>query len=512
MADYLAVNFRGPGLVRQVYAVTGATASQIGLNVPGTLEQSTAVASTVRQFIPFGRAVRLLGATYVQYNNGLFRNTDNAPALGGAWTQVVTFTNPPTGTSGNDAMHYGPWNFYLNNRQYLCGLWRDGATALMRAYRYDVLADTSVQSTVGFSSAVPTTAYYNPMFVGRNMAYVSAENGSSLGMFGFDPVALAAISLSAKQISATSSPPPGLFWLHSPSGTLPMVMVNGRLYCFADQRAANGVPATVTHGLFQFSGNTVRHVFQVSSGTTPSTNSLCGAAFYDGTNLIGIRAASGGGFRVFSVSFGGDGEPSSSSDVTVTVLPVSLQAGGGFGVTNNSQRVSVIVESDPVGAADIRVLVAPDGLTTDSWTIYQWNGIAATMSLIATGLPASYAVPLQVAGGSLYLAPNAGPSITVLSRARASNGAGMVLTYRCFGGQLNQFVRAYKKVGAGNEFDPVIAQQTLVGSATGGASVRVGNEIQSVDCDGVTDYTLTVSNADLTENDAINMLLRVSNS
>ena len=80
------------------------------------------------------------------------------------------------------------------------------------------------------------------------------------------------------------------------------------------------------------------------------------------------------------------------------------------------------------------------------------------------------------------------------------------LTFRCFGGQFGQTVRFF--VGSGG--DAPDAQAGLIGSATGGGALRNGNQVENVDCDGITDYTITIQPTGFNPLDFIEVIGRVS--
>ena len=80
------------------------------------------------------------------------------------------------------------------------------------------------------------------------------------------------------------------------------------------------------------------------------------------------------------------------------------------------------------------------------------------------------------------------------------------MTFRCFGGQFGQTVRFF--LGSGGDAPDV--QASLIGASTGGSSLRNGNQVENVDCDGTTDYTITIQPVGFNNLDYIEVIGRVS--
>jgi hypothetical protein len=263
------------------------------------------------------------------------------------------------------------------------------------------------------------------------------------------------------------------------------------------------------------SGNTEYHLYQLTQGkflsvlnvfTAPAVpTGTTPVLFTDGSAMYAIMTTTtgGSGWVCYQLDLVG-GNIVLGSNLTSTVIPPTLQPGG-VGASNNDQwRINITNNTD--GTREIHLWFVSGITGSDLYTIYRWvdNNTVMTQLDTANGLAGNQILAANSnGGGERQYIPDA-PEITIYSKEPAAGGE--KLTFRCFGGQTGQIVRFY--IGSGG--DAPETQVNLIGDATGGTAFRNGNQIESVDCDGTTDYTITIQALGFSPLDYIETIARVS--
>jgi hypothetical protein len=165
------------------------------------------------------------------------------------------------------------------------------------------------------------------------------------------------------------------------------------------------------------------------------------------------------------------------------------------------------IDSTP-GTLDFYILYAADGTAGTPWTIYEWQGNAATMTTTGTVGDVAHAVASAKApGGERIFTPS---ELDILITAKAPVLGGERIFFQTSGsiGPSDKTVEFYYN----RQGEPAVTLATLSGVAAGGVAVRVGNQVQNVQADGSTVYEITWNiTADLiSAGDRVQLVPRVS--
>lgn len=525
MANFLATNHQGPGAVRQVLSVDAAlTTAQIGLNVPGALDTPD-----ISSFAP-GRAVNVPGyGTYALFHDGLFRNQDTAPGQGGAWTQVVVFPNPASLLLQSTP---GPKLVYRNGQPFLVFNIQDSGGVVI-LFDYDVVNDTSTAGFYGqpFRPVVcdgNTGRSATPIQVGGQVI-VSGGRGTGLQTtYAYEAgIAWSGAPWQGRILSAAVGA--GAVVDNQNTNTHFLCAgPNNRIYTFGAVPLTGSPPSAPTPilTLFGYAGSSYSPLAQLPGIPLAAWGNAegHGFAFYLVNpvtalpNLIAVVPDdNAGGFHLVQAVLDSSGDVSSLSDQT-TNLPGSLQAGGGFG--SSAAKATIIAELDPAtGDPTFRCFFAPD---TNAASVWQERPLTFTVGgapqvglLAASGLAASLSLPYAPTDPGLYAAP-AGANVIRIDQyptAPAPGGGAQVL-FTAFGGGTGLTVRALAAVRPSQINDPNLARREPFSlSAVGGGSATLnvnGVQMDDVDADGTTQYSLTLDQAAIAEYQRLKVSLSIA--
>jgi hypothetical protein len=449
-----------------IYKVTDTSIEQLGSAIDTTNSTSTfLVPGTFSGGLP--NCANIWGQVWAVSAAGLSRYN---PGTADDWTLVFDVI---AGGAGDFVQYgHGPYFHVENNIPYIVATWTRAIT--MYWVKYNLLTDSiEASGSLGTPNSGPNISN-SVIYKGRLYWIVATTKMAILDM---STGAVSAITLSPAVVSGGS-----------------LCTFNGNLYFL-------GKVGTTTFELYKFTGGLLQSVLTVetvvNAGGAPGVT-----LFTDGISMYALTftAAGGNGWLVRQLNVQGD-DIVVGPDLTNIVLPSQLRPGGTASV-NDSWKVTITSNAD--GSRLINLWHAPSlgGL----YTLYEWIDNDTVMTQIETAGGLTHTLHLAndtQGGGQRNYVPGA-PEIVVYGKEAVAGGE--KLTFRCFGGQTNQVVRIF--LGSGG--DAPETQANLIGTVSGGTAFRNGNQIDSVDCDGTTDYTVTVQALGFNNLDFIETIARVS--
>lgn len=462
----------------QVYTLLGAKVTALG--DPFSITEEVVLDGA------FNTVIHAFGSVYCYTKDGVHRLQSSDGTTGDTWsiaTEDGGFAFPNTGGSSDD--NIGIYYVTIDNEPYLFGVYPD-ASAGFRAWRYNLLTSTYEESDSIGSVNIGDDGihvYYNGLVVTMSAAGVGTI---------IDPSSL--------NISAISGGA-GTSWDYGSTSLPDLNVFNGELYMLHEANS-DGFPS-----ISKFGGGTFSRELSLDSQAINAIGNHC-ALFDDGTDMFAIYYQDLAGFasdgwicRQIDVT---NGILSLGSDLSTTVLPPGVRVGSS--TVASTGRWVAFKNQLTDGSYEIILWFSPDS-SGSVWEQYLWNGTSTAMSLQDIGGDSQFHLPNTKQGGGERVFESDSPTVAVYARSRVAGGE--EVTFRCFGGQTDQVVRFY--VGSGGEVPEVQAQ--LSGTATGGTATRNGNQVESVDCDGATDYTITIlATGTFDDNERIELTARIHDS
>jgi len=455
----LAVQTRGAGSVIKVYRILGmTTAIQIGNDITpssGIHIDSLDVFWDTNFVAQYANDLYLIyGPEVYKYNSGT-----------GNWdAQSLSL---PMGVSNNYRMHTGLYNVSIGGAPYLAAAFTDSGQTGTRILTFD-------GSTWSYSANILATTgvtYWARGLVYRNDLWFVTRSDEILQ---FNPQASSAAKYT---VGANNNQPRCLF------------VFNNELYCTGMSGTTN---ASKTQ-LYKFSAGSFNFVKNLGTSVATGTPDLGTGnddgghvLFSDGTDLFALWAGqddTSGLHGSFCVRLVWNGSSFTETDLTSTVLPSALRPGGGEIIARRRWLAQMDNEANPTSPGIYLWTQANDGST---WSTYKWNGIASEITALGSGL-AYQIVPAQFAAGGGDRIWSSGELNAVIIGTAPVLG-GEQISFKAYGdpGSSDKTVKLYYDSGE----EAPITQASLMGSATGGSATRNGNQIENVDADGSTTYTL----------------------
>ena len=173
-----------------------------------------------------------------------------------------------------------------------------------------------------------------------------------------------------------------------------------------------------------------------------------------------------------------------------TVLPIALRKGAGPPTPTQARWAVTYDPNETPGTLDIYLWYAADGTEGTAQTLYKWvdgtPGNETEMTLVDAGGDVGHAIPSTVTmtGGERIFVPG---ELDILITGRDPVLGGQRIRFKAYGdpGNADKNVEFFFD-GAS---EPTVMLATLTGLAGGGTAVRVGNQIQGVDANGITEYS-----------------------
>jgi hypothetical protein len=465
----------------QVWRVLDTTLdSQIGSDVQTGVSLGPGQASRLGPLV-----INAWGTLWCIGKDGLYKY-DASPTVD-AWSKVWD-----AGENTNNVHNLGPYYIVINNIPYLIGLHgkAGGATGSTKGFKYNLLTGAT---TVTADTSLGAGAMGEGVLFESNLWFSNYQlSGSLRKVCKFDPVTMI-ISVFNQSDAGSARNNPSL------------CVFENQLYALGGP--AGGVGQNIE--LFKFSEGAMNSFLSIDSVTQSSFAFQHGALFTDGANMYAIYwQHSPRGWKIRALS------PSGSSivlgsELTNVVMPALLRPGGGAAIAigaDDYNRWIPLITNRTDGTREIYLYHVGGDTAVDSFTLYRWVDENTEMVQVHTagGLVGNMWFPLDSNGGGSRIYVPGAPEIVIYGKEAVAGGER--LTFRCFGGQLGQTVRIF--LGSGGDIPDV--QASLIGAATGGGAFRNGNQVDNVDCDGTTDYTVTIQALGFNNLDFIETIARVS--
>ena len=436
------------------------------------------------------RVIQVGGAVYAVLNAGVYAlQPDGTTWSNAALDGGLVFSDPST--AGDAVVRSGLSVVYISDVPHLVGVYRSSGGQLI-GYTLNVNTGTWAEAAESIGLAdVPTGAnggFWNEIVFRGQLHIFGSDAVTNLPRaFRFNPATGAYTSDTTAIFDAVDR-------------GLDACVFNNRLH--AVYRTS-----TDSLRLAEWVNGTWTDISEVDAGPIDAATDIhrrC--VFTDQTNLYAI-VGSDSTWRCWQL----DGS-FTTSDISIAVLPDELRSaavGGGSFVGTPDGRMFAFADVDTVpGSLDIYLRYAADGTAGTPWTIYEWQGNAATMtSPGSVGDVAHALVSAKATGGEYIFTPS---ELDILITGKAPVLGGERIFFKAFGepGPTNKVVEFYYN----REGEPTTSLATLTGTAAGGVAVRVGNEVQDVQADGVTVYEVTWNiNADaISTGDRVQLVPRIS--
>lgn len=366
-STFISLNHRDG--IPQLRAYTNATPSAIG-NTFGAADNSGGITETyLMNIAPF----RLfLNKFYATVGGKIWESSDE----GTNWTQRYLYANMNAGviSAFNSGLHL----LYDNGVPQLVVIYSN-ATNKYAIYSTDGATWTETGATAAGASWGPYTAAL--VHHGKLLLLIAANStySSTYSVIIYDP-GTHAITVADQAMT-------------SPDQAGAMCVVQDRVFVMNNH---NGDMI-----LWEIQGSSWLNRVTVHATATAMAGD--GKALLmpsnDGTKVTAFYWVSAGtGWKCKEVTL----DSWTLNDVSATVLPATMTSGS----PPNTGRVGLITDgvASPGSAPPRYIYYGTSGSTAASWSMYQWNGNAAAMTLVDSGGKASDAMPLspQVGGSSYF--------------------------------------------------------------------------------------------------------------
>jgi hypothetical protein len=192
-------------------------------------------------------------------------------------------------------------------------------------------------------------------------------------------------------------------------------------------------------------------------------------------------------------------------EITDPVIPAAYRSGGGS--ANETNRWFSFVNNDSRTTLPEVFLWRLSDFPSGTYECFSFLNEFTELSSLGTGLAGNIYLPNTNYGGGERITANSKVYAEIEQHLPVT--AGLMISYRIYGGSagLTGTIKLYYD----SQDETPATQATLTGSATGGSSVRVSNEVQNVELDTAI-YTLIWDNiADgVAEPSSANLMLDIS--
>jgi hypothetical protein len=477
--DLLVSKHKGAGNAA-VYSLSGGTTlTQIGSDFSiGSLEAPDV--SGANTYKPHGHVLEFQGKRIVWH-----RNTIREENTGGAGTWGIVHTISDMLASNGYGQHTGIHLVQVR-----------GAPALVGLYKEVTTNDTNVlESTDGITwTQVGTIMATGSNAVGRSIIFRNKLywriGAAGTEIICYDPL-LRTASLIETGFAAAAL-------------NIDFCVLDNNLYMAGTIGSSSGD----LFGLYRLDGSifTNIHTFSTQDNGSSGEDGAC-VLFTDNTNLYAILTGEASGLdgnAMFKIEDPG-GAGQTVTDITNPVIPSQYRSGGGS--ANEINHWSVFVNNDSRPNLPEIYLWRLQSFATGTHDAYQYVNDFTELTSLGTGPSDDIYLPHTHFGGGERIALTDKIYAEIAGNATVVDGT--ELSYRVYGTSLGAgTIKLYYSMG---EETPNI-QATLTGTATGGSSVRSGNEIQNVNADAAaTLYTLIWDNISdgIVETDMVNLMLSI---
>jgi len=264
---------------------------------------------------------------------------------------------------------------------------------------------------------------------------------------------------------------------------LDMTIFNNKLYML--------VPGASTALFFELNGTSFVQVASFSFGVSLDTTDGKNTIFVDGTNMYALVFLAGTtlSWRCLQIT-----SALAITNITSTVVPAAMQSNQ---VASSRCRVMVDTVTDPANPA-IYIYHTANGTiaanTSQMWSVYQWNGNGALMTLQDTGGDVADACPwnrysqgttVSQQNGSLIF----GPHVEIVDTQTILSGPGTIrFSFKLYSSSGSQIVTVRGFFGTSTD-EYAVTTATLTDPSNGTMNGNI-NENLTAD-NGITTYFIT---------------------
>lgn len=484
----------------QVLSMISTATEQIGDDLPASAESSYGPGSGKdNDCAASNKVINAFGGLYASLADGIYKLQTGSAA--GVWSKDsadggVTFS---VGTSSHS---YGIFYGVTNNTPYLFGAYDVDATqGNYRAWRLNLLTNTSEEtSTIGVSGGA-TDQVKGSIFY-QNTFHTFIKSSGSLATtirVTLDPLTING-EIITHNAGATTAP----------GGACYDVFMGNLYRIIARDTASDGIGdwsiEKFTSGAFQ----SLITFDDLGEGGALSAVKNC--LFNDSTNqYVILWDKNTSGWRMYQLDVVA-GEISLGSELTSTVLPVAIQAGGVAAV--NTGRWWPYKEQQADGSFENILYYSPsgkEGSSADPLTRFKFADNATQLEQQDTGQgTGAMALPEGTQGGGQRIYIPDAATATVYAKERVSGGE--KITFRVHaplepsGGSVTTGLKV--KFFLGTDGGVPETQAQLIGSVTGGSATRNGNQVENIDADG-SDYTAIIQPSGFDDFDRVDVVPRL---
>lgn len=415
-----------------------------------------------------------VGARVIEYRGEIWTTTyETGPNLRIKGYDGSTWTTRHTNSGASRTI--GMWIVNTGSAQRLVVVGTDQSANARVSYTDDGSSWTDF--SVSLSGWSVTAAPTGKTILFNNKIYFLYGSGVTPYCVEVDPIAGSASNIPVQWSPGTvSSTDNGCF-----------VVYDDRLFCF--HAAATGNSHNLT--LYEFTGGGWSANTNVAlSNDSGRLRHGCGTMFTDPStgDLIvitnGYDTAFQRGSRAFRLT--PSGTTFTPSDITTTVIPSGLRPGvRGVSDDHMEDRWFVYVNTDTPGSTEVYFFAAAGPAPGTGYSVYQWAGVGAEMTLVGVGPSTTYGVPEAPFGGGDRISRGSGNQCEFVSGLKVPGG--FQVSYRVWGLQPGQSVTLWYSLS-----QETPDQQASISAQTGGSGISGGNQVDGITGDdGATLFTLT---------------------
>lgn len=439
-----------------VQRLTGGTS--LSGAIDGTFGAAEGTAFTYSSEQSRSRVIDYKGSSYAISHNG-----SNTPIVykrsGGSWSSVFT----ASANAANSARMSGLYIVNVGTTEYLIAVYDTGsATRLLRTTDGTTWTDTSMGGSIGF--------VFIDALVWRQRLIISTVAG--INIVNVSDQIFSTIAITSQGASALHIFRNRLFVLKASAST-----VKARLY-----EISSG-------GFITRSGELGTSLFisNVGDRQRPVLFSI------DDNRMIGIFVDYDSGLGTYAnkaFKFEPSGGGFTETDISTSILNSTLRTYAA-GKEDDGWLVFTDNETDPTTPAAY-LWYTSSGSSSGTVSYFEYAGPATEMGpgTVTALNPNNFAIPVTTDGGGERInTTDSDLSVHDISITTIPNVPGKVLlSFKASGdpGPDDKIVKLYYS----SKENPEMVQATLAGTATGGAATRSGNQVEDVDADGTTTYTV----------------------
>lgn len=473
-------NYNGGDPRLKIYIMTGTTIEQLGDDIV-----SPSFVHTYSHNRASNLVINAAGGVYCSSKVGIYKLQTGTQF--GEWSFAnadggYTFASP----GGANTAVIGPIFTSIADVPYIFGAYASNST-ITRVWRLNLLTGAGTEGSNQSVSPQNRGILYDGN-------YYTTSITNDFNVYVINPATLSITTIAHSTSGANC-------WWGRQAG---YNIFNGKLYALNQNRPSgsgfDGKPVVWEYGGGQFT-NIIE--LETTNQNESSISNCRYVLFDDGTNMYALYYwIANGGWKLKQLNPSGDTFVA-GSDLT-SILPAAVRTGASV---NSAFAVYKQLQED--GSSQTFLLYASN-TPTGNYTVYEFED-SNNISFVATGADSRYAIPDWQAGGGSSEIDVTATQVLVYKRERVTGGERV--TYRVYPpidplpdfSEDGHTVKFY----TGGADRVQTAQALLTGTATGGSSVRVGNEVQEVTADGTTDYTITIQASGFGDLDQITLVANV---